>query len=239
MTSPEANQTTEFETQSLRFVEKHLQDFPEAPPWVVNSPVLRKAPPTTVLDVGCGPGTYLSSLVDAFNPQRAVGLEPSIEATRLLNTHYAQDPRISFQHGSVHSLPFGTDEFDLVVCWSVLHWVGRNEYLQALGELVRVTRKHLLVMDYVAALNYRVPYSHQPGMFTYKQDFVPAVLASGVMTMAEDHRWWDAHRPGEVEAIDESQLQPFLENELNYHARRGVLFTKDYSTLPSHTDSDF
>ena len=239
MSSPEAHQTSEFEAQSLRFVETHLQDFPGAPTWVLESPVLQATRPTTILDVGCGPGTYLMSLVAAFNPQRAVGLEPSTDAAALLNQHYADDSRVSFDHGSAHCLPFATDEFDLVVCWSVLHWVGRNEYLQALGELVRVTRRHLLVMDFVAGRNYRVPYAHQPGMFTYKQDFVPAILASGVMTVSEDRRWWDAHRPGDVEPLEESELEPFLGNELNYHARRGVLFTKDYATLPSHTEVDF
>lgn len=239
MSSPEANQTSEFEAQSLRFVQTHLLDFPGAPAWVIGSPVLLKDPPQSILDVGCGPGTYLTSLVAAFNPARAAGLEPSTEAAALLNHHYADDPRLSFAHGSAHAIPFATDEFDLVVCWSVLHWVGRNEYLQALGELIRVTKKHLLVMDFVAAKNYRVPYAHQDGMFTYKQDFVPAVLSSGVMSIAEDHRWWDAHQPGEVEAIEESQLQPFLGNELNYHARRGALFTKDYGALPSHSLGDF
>ena len=189
--------------------------------------------------MGCGPGTYLASLVEAFDPQQAVGLEPSSEAAELLNSTFTDQPSMSFRQGSAHALPFETDSFDLVVCWSVLHWVGRNEYLQALGELVRVTRRHLLVMDFVAGENYRVPYSHSEGMFTYKQDFVPAVLASGIMTSTEDHRWWDGNDPGSVEPLTTGDLDPFTGNPLNYHARRGTLFTKDYAALPSFEASNF
>lgn len=239
MSTPEAHQTANFESQSLRFVESHLHDFPDAPDWVVNSPTLTLARPTSILDVGCGPGTFLKSLVAAFHPSIAIGVEPSLQAAELLNQTYGEDDRLSFQQGSAHSLPFETDSFDLVVCWSVLHWVGRNEYLQAIGELVRVTRAHLLVMDFVAAVNYRVPYSHEDGLFTYKQDFVPAVMATGIMTMTEQHRWWDGNQPGEVHVIAEEDLVPFEENPLSYHARRGVLFTKDYSALPAHTAADF
>jgi len=239
VTSPEAHQTQEFEAQSLRFVESHLRDFPPAPDWVLNSPHLITQPPTSIVDVGCGPGTYLASLVEAFGPQKAVGLEPSGAAAQLLNGTYADHPSMSFRQGSAHALPFEADSFDLVVCWSVLHWVGRNEYLQALGELIRVTRTHLLVMDFVAAENYRVPYSHSEGMFTYKQDFVPAILASGIMTITEDHRWWDGNNPGSIEPLTTDDLQPFASNPLNYHARRGTLFTKDYTALPSLQASNF
>ena len=205
----------------------------------MNSPTLTSDPPTSILDVGCGPGTFVTSLVAAFNPSSAVGVEPSAQAAELLNQTYGADVRLSFRQGSAHALPFETDSFDLVVCWSVLHWVGRNEYLQALGELVRVTKRYLLVMDFVAGENYRVPYSHEDGLLTYKQDFVPAVLSSGIMTVTEEHRWWDANRPGEVHAITDEDLVPFEGNPLSYHARRGVLFTKDYSALPVHTASDF
>lgn len=239
MSTPEAHQTADFESQSLRFVESHLHDFPGAPTWVLTSPTLAESSISSILDVGCGPGTFLGSLVAAFDPDTAVGLEPSLQAAELLDRTYAADRRLSFQQGSAHSIPFPTDSFDLVVCWSVLHWVGRNEYLQALGELIRVTRRHLLVMDFVAGENYRVPYAHQDGLFTYKQDFVPAILASGLMTIAEDHRWWDGNHPGEIHTIHEQDLTPFLGNSLNYHARRGVLFTKDYAALPQHTAADF
>ena len=239
MSLPEAHQTENFGAESLRFVESHLDDFPPAPEWVLQSPTLLSDPPASVLDVGCGPATFLKSLVEAFDPSEAMGLEPSGKAVKLLSETVSEDPRLAFQKGSAHSLPFETDSYDLVVCWSVLHWVGRNEYLQALGELVRVTSKYLLVMDFVALQNYRVPYSHSEGFFTYKQDFVPALLASGLVDVMEDVRWWDQESPGSVEEVRVDQLEPFAGNPLNYHARRGTLFAKNYQQLPVLDDGYF
>lgn len=239
MSAAEANQTGEFESQSLRFVQEHMHDSTPAPEWVLTSSHLRDGRIKTVLDVGCGAGVLLKSVVENFNATTGVGVEPSTEAVALLDRTYEGDERVSFRQGTINKLPFETDSFDLVMCWSVLHWVGRNEYLQALGELIRVTREHLLIMDFVAAADYRVPYRHSEGLFTYKQDFVPAVMASGVMSVVEDHRWWDGHVPGAVRPVLEADLQPLTGNPLNYHARRGVLFVKDYSTLPVHVEADF
>jgi len=239
VTLGEANQTGEFESQSLRFVQEHMHDSTPAPSWVLKSPALREAPVKRVLDVGCGAGVHLRSVVHGLDADEGVGLEPSAEAVELLSLTYADDPRMSFQAGTVNALPFETDSFDLVMCWSVLHWVGRNEYLQSLGELIRVTGSHLLIMDFVAAQDYRVPYSHIEGMFTYKQDFVQPILASGVMRVVEELRWWDQDTPGAVHPIEDSDLQPFLGNPLSYHARRGVLFAKDYSLMPTFQARDF
>lgn len=239
MSSPEANQTGEFASESLRFVESHMHDSTPAPQWVLTSPHLVNATISRALDVGCGAAVHLRSVVDAFGATEGVGLEPSPEVIALLERTYSDDPRLTFRVGSVGSLPFDTDSFDLVMCWSVLHWVGRNEYLQALGELIRVTRSYLLVMDFVGSEDYRVPYSHMPGMFTYKQDFVTPVLASGIMRILEEHRWWDLGVPVAVHPIDVEDLEPFVGNPLNYHSQRGVLFLKDYGVLETFQEADF
>ncbi len=192
-----------------------------------------------VLDVGCGAGRFLSSVVDALDADEGVGLEPSPEAIDLLRETHTRDTRLTFQSAYAHALPFPSDSFDLVICWSVLHWVGRNEYLQSLGELVRVTRRWLLIADFVASVDYRVAYAHKEGFYTYKQDFVPAIRASGVMNLVEDRRWWDGHVHGAINPVSQAELEPFLGNPLSYHARRGALFAKDHTLLPLHTEADF
>ena len=235
----ESHQTDGFVAESQRFVSSHLGNYPGAPEWILRSTTLRSSPISSILDVGCGPGTYLTSMVQDFNAEVGVGVEPSPDAVALLIEHYNDDQRLEFACASAHSLPFATDSFDLVVCWSVLHWVGRNEYLQAIGELVRVSRRHLVIMDFVPAEPFRVVYGHDDRYFTYKNDFAPVVLASGIMRMVEDRRWWDAHHAGSVNDISENDLEPFLRNELNYHARRGVIFMKDYELLSVLSEADF
>jgi SAM-dependent methyltransferase len=234
-----AHQSELFVGESERFVTTHIADYPAAPPWVIESPALADVPPTSVLDVGCGPGYFLSSLVDAFDASVGVGVEPSPAAVAVLGRHWAADARLSFRAGLAHDLPFESDSFDLVVCWSVLHWVGRNEFLQSLGEMIRVARRHLLIMDFVAVEPYRVAYRHDERFFTYKTDFEAPILSSGVMKLVDSARWWDAEMPGTVEYLESEQLTPFLDNPLSYHARKACLFAKDYEVLPELSESDF
>ncbi|MFM8154877.1 MAG: class I SAM-dependent methyltransferase [Actinomycetes bacterium] len=225
--------------ESERFVSTHLGDYPSAPAWLLDPPALAVSSISSVLDVGCGPATFLQSVVNHFGANTGAGVEPSPEAVRLLDEHYAGDPRLSFHSGLAHSLPFETDQFDLVVCWSVLHWVGRNEYLQAVGELIRVTGKHLVIMDFVAGEDYRVEYHHDSRFFTYKMDFTRPVLASGVMSLVADRRWWEGADGVSPEILDPSRLTPFAANPLSYVARRACVFDKDYETLPLLTAGDF
>lgn len=234
-----AHQSDLFVPESERFVSTHLQEYPAAPDWVLHSKILCGNPPSSILDVGCGPGYFLESLVESFGATVGVGLEPSPVAVDLLGRHWQDDSRLSFRAGLAHDLPFDTDSFDLVVCWSVLHWVGRNEFLQALGEMIRVTRRHLLIMDFVAAEPYRVAYRHDDRFFTYKTDFENPILASGAMRLVDSARWWDAEVPGTVEYLTAAQLTDFRGNPLSYHARKACLFSKDYEALPLMSESDF
>jgi hypothetical protein len=71
--------------------------------------------------------------------------------------------------------------FHLVIVWSVLHWVDRNLYLQSLGELIRVTNKHLMVMDFFPKIEHKTKYKHKSGFFTFKTDFDKILQSSGYL----------------------------------------------------------
>ena len=141
----------------MRYVAKDLRPVVAETSFITEHAVLAGARPQRILDVGCGPGHVLLSILDSFPGSTGVGVEPSPESAARLEERHGSDPRLEFVNASAHDLPFPTDSFDLVVCWSVLHWVGRNEYLQALGELVRVCGGHLVVMDFAAGLDGDVP----------------------------------------------------------------------------------
>jgi ubiquinone/menaquinone biosynthesis C-methylase UbiE len=191
-----------------------------------------------VLDVGCGNGQMLKKLCKNFN-SKGIGVEPSELSINLLRNYFQSHPLITFEKASVHTLPFESDQFDLVLVNSVLHWVGRNEYLQSLGELIRVTKKYLVVMDFVASQDYKVLYHHRPGFFTYKSDFEKLILMSGVMKKVDEKRFWYDSSEDTVKAISESDLTPFLKNNLNYHSRKQIIFEKDYNILPTLSELDF
>ena len=235
----ESQQSQGFVKESERFVSTHMDDYPSAPEWLLELRELEASRIDSVLDVGCGPATFLQSAVSHFGSGLGVGLEPSPKAVEILEGQYSDDSRLSFREGHAHSLPFSTDQFDLVICWSVLHWVGRNEYLQSIGELIRVTRKHLVIMDFVANEDYRVEYHHDSRFFTYKMNFARPVLESGIMTMVHDRRWWEGPEGDAPEVLIPDRLEPFLGNPLSYVARRACLFEKDYERLPLLTEGDF
>lgn len=231
------NQTDEFESESYRYVTSYLSDEIKTDFFFPNS--LLKKTLTTMLDVGCGNGIFLNEWQKKFQLDRAVGIEPSAKAVNLLNDKWRSDDGIEFESAYAHDLPFENDSFDLVTTWSVLHWVGRNEYLQSIGELVRVCRKYLCIMDFVASKDYRVSYQHKEGMFTYKQDFDAVLKASGIMKPIETIRWWVNPLNGSMEFLKESDLEVFDKNTLSYHARKLVVYEKDYELLKVCSESDF
>lgn len=215
----------------------NIQEPPRGFPW---PKTILSGEVTSLLDVGCGNGQFLRDWATRLGASRAVGVEPNIDSIKLLRKeHQRQD--LDFVEASIHDLPFGTGEFDLVTAWSVLHWVGRDEYLQALGELVRVTSRYLVVMDFVAAKDHRVPYSHVTGLFTYKADFVPAILSSGVMRQVEEHWFWNNPDSETLTytPLTSSDIAPFDGNRLSYHSRRMVVFEKDYDLLPLLNEESF
>jgi SAM-dependent methyltransferase len=196
-------------------------------------------PVTSILDAGCGTGINLRHLVDVTGASRGVGVEPSEQSVEQLRIDHAKDSRLSFETASIHSLPFASNSFDLVVCWSVLHWVGREEYLQALGELARVTSQWLVVMDFVAAEDYRVPYHHHDGLFTYKMDFEAPLAASGLVETVAAVQWWEPQATGDRVVLGPYDLRPFRERHVNYHSRKVCTFRKNLNVLQLLVEDDF
>lgn len=94
-------------------------------------------------------------------------------------------------------------------------------------------------MDFVAAENFRVPYSHDKRFYTYKMDYEPLVISSGIMEKDFQMQWYVSQQDNKFRLIDSESLSPFLNNELNYHARKAVVFTKNHALLPIYHASDF
>ena len=231
------DQTNEFIKESKRYVESYLNINTENYSFT-EEPLPDNFSPTSILDVGCGNGKALSSLCQRYTCT-GTGVEPSKEAVNLLNKKYASTEHLKFTQASSHQLPFDTDSFDLVVMWSALHWVGRNEYLQTLGELLRVCKKHLVIMDFIAKKDYRTLYSHDERLYTYKMDFEPIIMASGIANKISSSCWWVDPKSGVKTAISEQDINTFKHNPLNYYARKMVIFEKQYAYLETYPEEYF
>ena len=88
---------------------------------------------SSVLDVGCGTG--LSGEPFAKNGFTVTGVDPS---DAMLERARERLPEATFVKGSVETLPFPNERFDLAISAQTFHWVDRA---RALAEVYRVLRR--------------------------------------------------------------------------------------------------
>jgi SAM-dependent methyltransferase len=128
--------------------------------------VIDRLQPKKVLEVGCGNGINLLSLAGHFPDVAFTGIDltpagieaaKKVQAEGALPTRLAEyiplemaDPqafrRIAFVQGSAADLPFADGEFDLVYTVLAVEQMERIRD-QALAEIARVTRGHVLMLE--------------------------------------------------------------------------------------------
>ncbi len=128
--------------------------------------VVRALRPKHVLEVGCGDGINLLLLAGAFPDISFTGLElteagytaakhlqgcdtlPShlVDYAPLLQKDSTAFRRVRFLRGDATAMPFGAHEFDLAFTVVAIEQMERSRS-QALGELARVARAHVLNIE--------------------------------------------------------------------------------------------
>jgi SAM-dependent methyltransferase len=145
-------------------------------------------PPGRVLDVGCGTGALAARLAD--RGYSVVGVDPS---EGMLEVMRARHPGLKAVAASGTALPFGEDEFDLVLTVAALHHVAEPEAVrQTLGEMTRVSRPagRILVWDhnprnpYWSSLMRRVPQDIGEERLIGEREIVDGLTAAGARILA-------------------------------------------------------
>ena len=95
-------------------------------------------PVAQALEVGCGEGVIADKLHRRFGSVVALDL-----ADAGLRADWRQYPGPRFLHASAHELPFGDDQFEVVVAAEVLEHLADPQ--QGLEEMARVGRRHLVL----------------------------------------------------------------------------------------------
>jgi ubiquinone/menaquinone biosynthesis C-methylase UbiE len=95
---------------------------------------------TTLLDIGCGPGTITGDLATLVTPGRVTALEVTGTALDLARAEIGRRgiDNVDFAVGDVHRLDFPDDTFDVVHAHQVVQHVA--DPVTALREMRRVTR---------------------------------------------------------------------------------------------------
>jgi SAM-dependent methyltransferase len=91
----------------------------------------------TILDAGCGNGVFLNYL-NKEKPQLVLeGVDRSLKALEYV--------KVKKKVGDISSLPYTDNSFDCISCLEVLEHLPIQAYEQALDELVRVSKKYLIL----------------------------------------------------------------------------------------------
>jgi SAM-dependent methyltransferase len=98
---------------------------------------------TSLLDLGCGPGTITVDLARAVAPGPVIGIDRSEDAVRAARGLLDPASTVSFETGDLFSLRFGDDTFDVVHAHQVLQHL--EDPVAALVEMARVCRPDGLI----------------------------------------------------------------------------------------------
>ena len=91
-----------------------------------------------VLDVGCAKGFMLHDLRQVISGIEVYGLDISEYSIQ----QSMDDVRCRLSVGSAEHLPYANDSFDLVVSINAIHNLPRDQCLEAVREIQRVSRRH-------------------------------------------------------------------------------------------------
>jgi len=114
-------------------------------------------PGDSVLDVGCGTGTFLIELAKKYphrkdheNSIQLFGLDPAENLLAKASTDSLKNGcEIHFKHGVMEHIPFPSDHFSVVTCTFTLHHLPLELKQTGLVEILRVLRPqgHVFIID--------------------------------------------------------------------------------------------
>lgn len=96
----------------------------------------------SVIDVGCGDGTYTLEFIDRGGASHALGIDPAGQTIAIAQEKVGMRP-IRFQVGDAYRLPAVDSEFDIAHLRGVLHHMERPE--EAVREALRVARSVVIL----------------------------------------------------------------------------------------------
>ncbi len=99
----------------------------------------------SILDVGCGTGSWLFAL-KKFDPAQITGADFS---SKMLEQAKKRHPDIEFFHQSGENLSaFAENSFDVVTASFVLHGMKTPQRMKMLAEMKRIARQQVVVHDF-------------------------------------------------------------------------------------------
>lgn len=98
----------------------------------------------SILDVGCGDGTYTFKLYKKCSPGKIVGIDSSRNAIRLAKVLYKENSRLQFSVENIYALHKKFSNFDLAILRGVIHHLDNPE--KAILSVAK-TAKRLIILE--------------------------------------------------------------------------------------------
>lgn len=118
---------------------------------------VKKLKPSNILEVGCSVAPNLMRISDEFPGIRLAGVDVNEESIQHASTYL---PHGKFSVASADNLPFKDNSFDMVLVDAVLLYVPPKKIDKTLKELLRVTKKNLVLIEWFAEKE-KVVFGHQ------------------------------------------------------------------------------
>lgn len=119
--------------------------------WILK--IINYEKPKTLVEVGCGFGRNIKYILENYpHPLAITGMD--VSSTMLANAKkYLKDylksknAKIKLKRASILDLPFPSSSLDLVLCHGVLMHVEPANIKQAISEIIRISRKTIIVVE--------------------------------------------------------------------------------------------
>lgn len=111
-------------------------------------------PPRRILDVGCGTGYVIKSLLDRVpDIEQIVGIDPATTMIEVAQSS-VRDPRARFDSGVAEHLPYEDGAFDLIVSTTSFdHWTDQGSGLRECARVLALGG-HIVLADQFSLLLY-------------------------------------------------------------------------------------
>ena len=141
-------------------------------------------PGSSLLDVGCGPGTVTVDLAAAVAPGEVVGLDAAPGVLDEARAHAAERGvgNVRFEVGNVYALPYPDASFDVVHAHQLLQHL--SEPVAALAEMRRVARPGGLVAVRDSDFGAMTWYPGSPGLDEWRALYREVAAALGAQADA-------------------------------------------------------
>ena len=131
------------------------------------SALLERYPASSALEVGCNVGANLQWVVKHIDPTETYGVDVNEAALERLRRRL---PAVNALSSPARELPFRDRWFDLVFTCGVLIHQPESTLPLVMAEIVRVSRRYVLAVEYYADETTEVSYRRQRGAL-FKRDY--------------------------------------------------------------------